>query len=120
MYMEKEIKINQEDGIFFLDMVYSALSPTRDFKPKRKPYYELVKDIESDNYKRFTFIYMTLRHVLNDREQYVLDETYRINKQNISTREIAESLKITINRVVQIRNKANRKLSRKIVDLIKI
>lgn len=63
---------------------------------------------------------MKIRHILKEKERYELDETYRINKQSLSTKDIATHLQITSNRVVQIRNKANEKLSRKIVKLIRI
>ncbi|RCW62968.1 hypothetical protein [Saliterribacillus persicus] len=118
--MDAEINISKEDAIFYLEMIDSVKSPN--FKPglfRRKPYYILIKDRESINYKRFISVYTALRYVLSDREQFILNRVYGINHEVTPTKNIASSLQITPGRVLTIRNKANVKLAREILKLFK-
>jgi len=110
--------IAREDAIFFWDMLNSPRSPN--CKPqlgRTKQYYKILKDTNSNQYKRFIGVYKEVRYLLSERELYILDEVYGFNenKECRTLKSIGESLNITMQRVRQIRVEAEYKFSRKML-----
>lgn len=104
--------LTKEDSIFFMEMIDSSKSPN--FEPKMhqvKPYYKIVNEKDSDDFKRFIKVYNAKRNVLTEREQFILDEIFGVNKNCSKLKPVAEILNISSSRVRQIRNKAERKIT---------
>ncbi|WP_099364492.1 hypothetical protein [Fredinandcohnia onubensis] len=114
------VNISKDDAIFYLDMVNSSKSPNfQGSMHRRKPYYDLFKEKESDEYRRFIFVYNTMKHVISDREQYILNEIYGVEKECSKLSLIATTLDVSPERIRAIRNYAERKISTELDLMIK-
>lgn len=117
--MSKE-NITKDDAIFFMDMVDSVKSPN--FKPKLfrpKPYYKILDNRDSDEFQRFINIYNKIKHVLEKREQQILYDIYGVHKPRMTMQEACKPHNISPERVRQIRYKAEMKMVRSLLYLIK-
>ncbi|TWE08768.1 sigma-70-like protein [Neobacillus bataviensis] len=118
--MNVKSELTRNDVIFFMDMIDSVWSPN--FKPqifKQKPYYKILNQKNSDDYKRFLGVYKAIRHVLTERELTVLDEIYGVDKEGSQLKTIAAILNISPERVRQISKEAENKLAKKLLSQIK-
>lgn len=117
----EDMKFTVEDAVFFLDMIDSAWSPNWEPKMyKQKPYYALFKDKDSDDYKRFLGVYNAMRNELSERDQFVLDEIYGVDRDCAKLKTVAAMLGITPARVSQIIAKGERNLGEKLSVMLKI
>ncbi|ETI70555.1 sigma factor-like helix-turn-helix DNA-binding protein [Neobacillus vireti] len=112
--MDTKNKITRNDEIFYLDMIgrnkeIHALNP----------YYKILEERNSDDFKRFIGIYTVMREFLSEREQIILNEIYGVNKQRVKLKAVGEMLNICPERVRQIRRKAEFKIARKISEILK-
>lgn len=107
--MEKEYKIDIDDAIYFIQQITSEYG-------KQKPYLNIFKNRESKEYFRFIDVYVGIKHILSDRERFILDRVYALNHDQTTYKKIGEQLDITPERIRQITKKAEYKLRR---DLIK-
>src|SRR5699024_5331404 len=82
----------------------------------RRSYYKILKDRESEQFIRFIAFYKTVRPLLLDRlskrELFILDEFYGLIKASTPINQIASTLCIYKNRVIQVRNNAEGKIRR--------
>lgn len=118
--MKDNINITVKDAVFFLDMIQSPWSPNH--KPGffiQKPYFKLSKEMESIDYKCFLFVYKQLRNILSEREQFILNEIYGVDKERSKFKTVGRALNITQERVRQLCNYAERKLGSELLLKIK-
>lgn len=116
--VEKEI--TKEDVLFYLDMIDSSYGPS--YKPKIgkfKPYYQLLKKRDSEDYNRFICVYQHYSNCLQEREKTILDLHYGVESKVYTLIELGEHLGISSSRVAQIRNKAERRIAREIQKFLK-
>ena len=103
------------DATFYLDMIGSSLSPNKEHKiGDRKPYYKILDERNSDDFKRFVGVYTLMRDFLSEREQVILNELYGVNKERATLKTIGEMLNVGPERIRQIGRKAEFKIARKI------
>lgn len=104
--------ITRDDAIFFMNMVGSPLSPSFVFEfYKKKPYYKILDDRNSNDFLRFIKVYHIKKDLLTDREQKVLIDLYGIDHPRLTFKEASVPHNITPERVRQIRSKAERKIA---------
>ncbi|MGG3471316.1 sigma factor-like helix-turn-helix DNA-binding protein [Neobacillus pocheonensis] len=60
-----------------------------------------------------------MSHVLNEREQIILNEMYGVNKERTYLKTVAELLNLSPERVRQLRNRAEYKMIRRLLVRIK-
>ncbi|MFZ3580526.1 sigma factor-like helix-turn-helix DNA-binding protein [Virgibacillus sp. DJP39] len=114
--MDYKNELTRDEAIFFLDMVGSVKSPNKKTKSTRvKPYYSILNDRDSDDFKKFIDIYKSLKHILPERKQMIMDEIYGINKPGVSLKTVASSINITRERVRQICHEAEVAMAKEIV-----
>lgn len=68
------VNLTKADMLFFMDMVGSGES--LHFKPRfyrTKPYYKILDDPDSDEYRRFIKVYHETKHILKKRDRQILD-----------------------------------------------
>ncbi|MGF6950093.1 DNA-directed RNA polymerase sigma subunit (sigma70/sigma32) [Neobacillus sp. B4I6] len=114
--MEYKTKLTKDDAIFFMDMVGSVRSPN--FVPrlhKRKPYYKILNERNSEDYQRFIRLYETMKHILTQREQTILNEMYGLNQERARLTTVGELLNISRDRVRQLRNGAENKIVKELL-----
>jgi len=103
-------ELNDDDMNFFERMI------TVPSWGARRSYYKILKDRESEQFIRFIAIYKTVRPLLLDRlskrELFILDEFYGLIKASTPINQLASTLCISRNRVIQVRNNAERKIRR--------
>jgi len=108
--MNNRDELNDDDMIFFKEMIAVPNWGAR------RSYYKILKDRESERFIRFIEIYKTVRPLLLDRlserELFILDEFYGLKKESTPINELASTLCISRNRVIQVRNNAERKIRR--------
>ncbi|TYS83523.1 sigma factor-like helix-turn-helix DNA-binding protein [Rossellomorea aquimaris] len=104
-------KITEESIMFFIEMVKSSYG-------QPKGYYKFIKDIDSDEYKTFTFAYVYFRKNLAEREKKILDLMYCLNTELLTLKDIGERMGITGSRVSSIRNLAERRLSVRMLNFL--
>lgn len=112
--------ITIDDKTFFMDMVDSVNTP--DFKPKLykvKPYFKILKNKDSHEFKSFISVYMAFRHILPERKMIILNELYGINKDSSDLISIGELLNISPERVRQLRTEAEYVLVKEILLSLK-
>jgi len=84
-------------------------------------HYKILKKRQSEEYIRFITIYKALRPLLLDklkeRELFILDEFYGLEKEPTSSNELASTLGITSSRVIQVRNIAERKIRNVLLEV---
>src|SRR5699024_828838 len=105
--------ITRDNVIFYMDMVNSAKSPN--FIPKlfkRKQYYKILDEPDSDEFHRFIKIYNKTKHILKDRERQILDDIYGVNKPRLTFKEACKPHGITQERVRQLLHKGELKIVR--------
>ncbi|MFD2761298.1 sigma factor-like helix-turn-helix DNA-binding protein [Lentibacillus juripiscarius] len=110
-----EVDFTKEDAIFFLDMTNSPISPNH--KPvffKRMPFFQLLSDKESRDYKRFINVYDAMREILSERDRVILDCSYGYQCEPLNLRQIGEKIGVTRERTRQLRYQAQRKVSYRI------
>ncbi|MFD2759857.1 sigma factor-like helix-turn-helix DNA-binding protein [Lentibacillus juripiscarius] len=112
--------ITSDDAIFFMDMVNSAKSPNdiRGFY-KRKSYYKILDEKDSDEYQRFMRIYNAEKHILKERERQILDDLYGLTKPRMTLKEAGIPHNITQERVRQLRHRAEITIVRNLVKQFK-
>ncbi|MCY8938857.1 sigma factor-like helix-turn-helix DNA-binding protein [Peribacillus frigoritolerans] len=116
--MDYEKILTKNDAIFFMDMV--GWNPNFIFKSyKKKPYTKLLSQKNSDNYERFIEVYKAMRHVLPEREQIILNEIYGVKKERSTLKKVAELLDISPEHVRQLRNRAEDKIVKEILEKLK-
>ncbi|GGM23504.1 hypothetical protein GCM10011351_06610 [Paraliobacillus quinghaiensis] len=111
----EEKEITKEDVLFYLDMIGSIYGPS--FKPKigkLKPYYSLIKERDSEEYKRFIYVYHNYRDCLKEREKTILDFQYGLKGKIPSLKEIGAYFGISSSRTSKIRNNAERQITSEI------
>ncbi|MFC2947620.1 sigma factor-like helix-turn-helix DNA-binding protein [Virgibacillus sediminis] len=119
--MQQENNLSKDDAIFFMDMVGSVKSPNFETRMNGvKPYYKIIKERDSNKFRRFIRIYIALRHILSEREQVVLNELYGLIKEGSQLKTVGALLNITPERVRQIRNQAERKIVREVLRVVKV
>lgn len=114
--MKNKLDITIDDAIFYMEMIRSVWSPY--YEPqygKRKPYLKILKDRESIEYNRFIKVYRVIKHILSDREQFILDQVYALNNSRAPHREIGEQLDVSPERIRQIIKKAENTLARELL-----
>jgi hypothetical protein len=108
--MENIDELNDDDIIFFKEMIEVPSWGAR------RSYYKILKNRDSEKFIRFICIYKVLRPLLLDRlserELFILDEFYGLKKESIPINELASTLCISRNRVIQVRNNSERKIRR--------
>jgi DNA-directed RNA polymerase specialized sigma subunit len=118
MNYAEDITIN--DAIFYLDMIGSSYSPNREHKiGDLKPYYKILDERNSDDFKRFVGVYTSMRDFLSEREQIILNGIYGVNKERKTLKTIGEMLNVGPERIRQIGRKAESKIARKISAKLK-
>ncbi|MEH7118258.1 sigma factor-like helix-turn-helix DNA-binding protein [Neobacillus vireti] len=116
--MEVTGNITKEDVTFFLDMIGSIKRPNYNIGDL-KPYYKILDQRDSENFKRFIKIYIFSRDFLSDREKVILNEAYGVNEKRLTLKAIGEKLNIGPQRVSQIRAEAERKITLKLSKIMK-
>lgn len=114
-----EKEMTKEDVLFYLDMIDSSHGPS--FKPKigkLKPYYPLLKERDSEEYKRFIRVYHSFRDCLKEREKTILDFQYGLKGEIPTLTEIGGHFGFSSSRASQIRNKAERIITREILRFL--
>ena len=114
-----EKEITKEDVLFYLDMIDSSYGPS--FKPKigkLKPYYPLLRDRDSVEYKRFIRVYLHYRDCLKEREKTILDFQYGLKGEIRSLKEMGDYFGLSSSRASQIRNKAERRITTAIREFL--
>ncbi|MBM4761449.1 sigma factor-like helix-turn-helix DNA-binding protein [Bacillus sp. B15-48] len=114
-----EQEISKEDVLFYLDMIGSSYGPS--YKPKigkLKPYYPLLKEQDSQQYKRFIRVYHHYRDCLKEREKTILDFQYGLKGEIPSLKEMGDHFGLSSSRASQIRNKAERRISTAIREFL--
>ncbi|MBU9723137.1 MULTISPECIES: sigma factor-like helix-turn-helix DNA-binding protein [Bacillaceae] len=114
-----EKEITKEDVLFYLDMIGSRYGPS--YKPKigkLKPYYPLLKERDSEDYKRFIRVYHNYRDCLKEREKTILDFQYGLKGEIPTLTEIGEHFGFSNSRASQIRNKSERIITREILRFL--
>jgi DNA-directed RNA polymerase sigma subunit (sigma70/sigma32) len=109
-------KISSQDSRFFLDMIGYLLNPISISSYNTKPYKKILNDKKSQDYKLFVKIYKDTCHILSDREQIILNDLYGINKEKNSLKNIALKLKLSPERVRQLRNEAEIKIAKSLIN----
>ncbi|OIJ22318.1 hypothetical protein BKP45_06675 [Anaerobacillus alkalidiazotrophicus] len=100
-------EMTKEDVLFYLDMIGSRYGPTYQHKfGNQKPYYQLVKEKDSENYKTFIRVYQHYRDLLEEKPKMILDLLYGVESKVHRLNEIGKLLGISGRRVAQIRHKA--------------
>jgi DNA-directed RNA polymerase sigma subunit (sigma70/sigma32) len=115
--MEKINDLAYSDAIYYMDMVYHVKSPN--FVPhfnKERPYIKMLKQKDSEEYKRFIRVYMAVRHLLLEREMSVLDVLYGITRDKATVKTVAEKMCLSSARIAQIRNSAEHKIGRLLIE----
>jgi len=107
----KDNQITEQNILFYNEMRNSEYG-------KSKRYYELLKDMDSDRYKEFIFVYTSFRECLVEREKYVLDLVYGLNNEIVTLKEIGKRMGLTTSRVAQLRNKAERTLTKEMIKFL--
>ncbi|MBM7662246.1 DNA-directed RNA polymerase sigma subunit (sigma70/sigma32) [Bacillus mesophilus] len=97
--------ITKEDVLYYLEM------RTKEKMHERKRYYKIIKEQESQEYKKFINVYQENKSVLSDREQLILDSIYGINGEPMKFREVGEMLNLTPERIKQLIYKGERKIT---------
>lgn len=75
----------------------------------------MLKERDSEDYNRFICVYHYYRDCLQEREKTILDLQYGIKGNIPSLKEIGVGLGIAGNRVSQIRNKGERRITKEIL-----
>lgn len=110
--MEREFKVDIDEAMYFMEMITSEYG-------KQKPYLNIIKNRESKEYFRFIDVYVSIKHILSDRERLILDLVYALNQCQTSYKKIGEQLDLTPERIRQITKKAEYKLRRNLIKDIK-
>ncbi|WML56661.1 sigma factor-like helix-turn-helix DNA-binding protein [Neobacillus sp. PS2-9] len=113
--MDFETLMTKDNAIFFMDMVDSVKSPN--FVPvlfKPRPYIKLLQN-KGEDYQRFIGLYAMMKYILSEREVFVLDSIYGINKEKATFEEIGKMLNLSRSRIAHIRNDAEVKLVRELI-----
>lgn len=109
-------QLTKNDAIFYMDMVGSAQSPNYVSKlNKQKPYYELLKNRNSNEYSRFISIFVVMSYVLTERELLVLNNLYGLGNDNTKLKTVGQLINVSPERVRQIGYKAERKIVRELL-----
>jgi DNA-directed RNA polymerase sigma subunit (sigma70/sigma32) len=95
--------INKGDAIFYLGMIDSSFGEV-------KPYYKVLDERDSDEYKRFIGVFLVISGSLSEKEQFILNELYGVNEKRKTLKAIGEMLNIGPERVRQIAKKAEFKM----------
>ncbi|WHY75697.1 sigma factor-like helix-turn-helix DNA-binding protein [Neobacillus sp. WH10] len=118
--MNYENKMTRDDAIFYLDMIGSSRSPNQKHKiGELKPYYKILGERNSDDFRRFIRIYTEMKHLLTDKEQFILNEIYGVNKEREKLKTIGKMLNVGPERIRQIGTKAEYKIARIISEKLK-
>jgi DNA-directed RNA polymerase sigma subunit (sigma70/sigma32) len=113
--------ISRDEAIYFLDMIGSSRSPNHQPRlGKRKPYYALLKDRETKEYKSFIEIYLILKNILSEKECLILERVYGINQECVPMHTIGEDFNIKAERVRQIKTKAEFRLASAITKMVNL
>jgi DNA-directed RNA polymerase sigma subunit (sigma70/sigma32) len=115
------MNITSEDATFFLDMIGSWKSPN--YQPnfgRRKPYYALLKDPESNELKRFIQTYEAIKYILTEKEQLVLNQCYGVAKKSAPMHIVGSELNIGPERVRQIKAPAEYRLAMEITKTVQL
>ncbi|GAB4074606.1 hypothetical protein GCM10028778_21090 [Barrientosiimonas marina] len=112
--------ITSDDVIFFMDMVNSPRSPNHipGFH-QPKPYYKILDDPESEEFRRFIKVYNAEKHVLKEREQKILADLYGVTHPKVNLKEASAIYNVTPERIRQIRQKAERKITTSLLKRFK-
>lgn len=77
-------------------MIDSTKSPNFEAKMyRRKPYYDLIKNNDSNDYQRFMLVYKAMRYELSEREQFVLDQIYCADKEYSKLESVGKMIGVT-------------------------
>ncbi|MCM3567830.1 sigma factor-like helix-turn-helix DNA-binding protein [Neobacillus mesonae] len=90
-----------EDAMFYLKMIGHGSDIGT-----IKPYYKILNDRNSDDFKRFISVYTKFKDSLSEKEQFVLDEIYGVNKKHVTLKTAGEMLGVGPERARQITKKA--------------
>jgi len=108
------VTLTQEDAIFFLDMIRSYRSPNHIPQLKVvKPYHKIVRNNILIEHQLFIRVYKEVRHILSEKEAYILDEVYN---NGATLKIVGKSLNISSERVRQIRTFAEFKIGKEVAD----
>lgn len=107
----KDNPITEQNIVFYHEMRKSEYG-----KPKK--YHKLFKERDSDGYRKFILVYTSFRECLVEREKYVLDLVYGLNKEFVTLKEIGKRMGITSSRVAQLRDRAERNLSNEMYNFL--
>ncbi|MCP3027748.1 sigma factor-like helix-turn-helix DNA-binding protein [Halobacillus sp. A5] len=104
--------ITKNDAAFYRNMIGLGIKNPQ--KSKRSPFYNLLKDCNSEEYMRFIKVYKTMQYVLSEREKLVLNKIYGVDSEIEVMINIAKEINVTRERVRQIRYRANVKILREL------
>ena len=114
-----EKEMTKEDVLFYLDMIDSSYGPSYEPKiGKFKPYYPLLKERDSEEYKRFIRVYHYFRDCLKEKEKTILDFQYGLKGEIPSLKEVGDYYGFSSSRASQIRNKAERRITSAIREFL--
>jgi DNA-directed RNA polymerase sigma subunit (sigma70/sigma32) len=115
------MNITSEEATFFLYMIGSRESPNYQSNfGKRKPYYTLLKDSESNEYKKFIQTYVAIKYILTEKEQVVLDRCYGVTQKSAPLHIVGSELNIGPERVRQIKARAEYRLAKRITKTVQL
>ncbi|MFT4414554.1 sigma factor-like helix-turn-helix DNA-binding protein [Fredinandcohnia humi] len=97
--------ITKEDVLYYLEM------RTKEKIHEKKRYYKIIKERESQEYKKFINVYQENKGVLSDKEQLILDSIYGVSSEPMKYREVGLMLNLTPERIRQLIYKGERKLT---------
>ncbi|MFC7322904.1 hypothetical protein [Halobacillus campisalis] len=109
--------ITKNDAAYYESMVGSGGNTSKKSLYDRCPFYELLKDRNSEEYKMFIKVYKTMQYILLDREKLVLNKIYGVDCDIKILSKIAKEINVTPERVRQIRYKANVKILRELREI---
>jgi DNA-directed RNA polymerase sigma subunit (sigma70/sigma32) len=110
------VTVNKDDAIFYLEMAgLSKKIKIGDIKP----YYKILDERGSSDCLRLIGVYLEMRMLLTEREQFVLNHLYGVNGERKTQKSIGEMLNIGHERVRQIAKKAEFKIGRALLKQIK-
>ncbi|WP_390216901.1 sigma factor-like helix-turn-helix DNA-binding protein [Halobacillus seohaensis] len=112
--------ITKNNAAYYMNMIGFGKEAPQNSHSNRSPFYDLLKDCNSEEYMRFIKVYKTMQYVLSKREKLVLDKIYGVDSEIEILREIAKEINVTQERVRQIRYKANVKISRELKRIFRI
>ncbi|MFT4416045.1 sigma factor-like helix-turn-helix DNA-binding protein [Fredinandcohnia humi] len=115
---EKELlgfyMITREDVLYYLEM------RTKEKTHEKKRYYKIIKDRESQEYKKFINVYLETKSVLSDREQVIMDSIYGVSGKPMKLKEVGEMIGLTPERIRQLIYKSERKITTALCRKFKI